>query len=665
MKTPLRHVTAIVSALILMLCVHASNGSSATWKRNARSSDWNTKTNWTPATVPDGSADTATFALSNTTNVSISANTQVNGITFTPAASAYNITVNPNLTLTISGVGIVNNSGTTQNFVTAVNFAANVGLILFKNAATAGSDTSFTNNGSAVFGMFGGQTQFFNTTTASNGTFTNNGGTASNALGGHTVFNDSSTAANGTFINNGTAASFAAGGQTIFYDTSNAANGTFINNGAGFGPGGFDGIGHTDFLGSSSAGSATITNNGGTVTGAGGGQTDLAYSSTAANGTFINNGAGISGAGGGFTTVISTAANGIFINNGGTANGAEGGFTEFFGAAAANATVTNNGATVSGAGGGFTEFFGANVGSGTFTFTNNGATVSGAGGGFTKFFGAAAPNATVTNNGATVSGAEGGFTELFSANVGSATLIANGGTGGGGGGAILFLKDSTVGTARVEVFGNGSLDISLHNAPGMTIDSVEGDGNVFLGANNLTVGSNNKDTTFSCRIEDGGQSGSLGGSLTKIGMGTLDLTGANTYTGNTKILGGALKVNGSITSNTRVGHSGTLAGTGTINGNVTNNGTVSPGDALGTLTINGNYTNNGGLLIDIAGANSGQFSLLDVLGSADLHGFLDPVLLDGFTPTIGQSFTFLDYASVTGAFSDIDDRFSMTVRNVG
>ena len=51
---------------------------------------------------------------------------------------------------------------------------------------------------------------------------------------------------------------------------------------------------------------------------------------------------------------------------------------------------------------------------------------------------------------------------------GNATLIANGGTGGGDGGSIQFATASTGGTARVEVFGNGNLDISRHNAPGVT-----------------------------------------------------------------------------------------------------------------------------------------------------------------------------------------------------
>jgi autotransporter-associated beta strand protein len=242
---------------------------------------------------------------------------------------------------------------------------------------------------------------------------------------------------------------------------------------------------------------------------------------------------------------------------------------------------------------------------------------------------------------------------LQSSTAGFATLIANSGSNGGAGGTILFAGQSNVGQSRIEIFGNGSLDISLHNAPGMTINSIEGDGNVFLGANNLTVGSNNTDTTFSCAIQDGGQAGGTGGSLTKIGTGTLVLMGANTYTGNTKILGGALKVNGSITSNTGVGHTGTLAGTGTVNGNVINNGSVSPGDALGTLTINGNYTNNARLLIDIAGTGSGEFSVLNVVGTANLNGILDPVLLNGFIPTIGDSFIFLNYGSLTGEFARI------------
>jgi len=125
-----------------------------------------------------------------------------------------------------------------------------------------------------------------------------------------------------------------------------------------------------------------------------------------------------------------------------------------------------------------------------------------------------------------------------------------------------------------------------------------------------------------------------------------------------------LKVDGSITSNTIVNRRGTLAGTGTVIGNVTNNagGTLSPGDAPGTLTLS-SYTQMSGstLLIDIAGPNTGQFSVLDVLGSADLqpNALLDPVLLSGFVPAIGDSFAFMNYTALTGTFfirdRNIDD----------
>ena len=78
------------------------------------------------------------------------------------------------------------------------------------------------------------------------------------------------------------------------------------------------------------------------------------------------------------------------------------------------------------------------------------------------------------------------------------------------------------------------------------------------------------------------------------------------------------------------------------------------GPTPGVLTVNGNYAQASALLIDIAGASTGQYSLLNVLGTTDLSGVLDPVLLNGFVPTIGESFTFLDYGAVTGTLFIFD-----------
>src|SRR6202042_3382414 len=72
----------------------------------------------------------------------------------------------------------------------------------------------------------------------------------------------------------------------------------------------------------------------------------------------------------------------------------------------------------------------------------------------------------------------------------------------------------------------------------MTAGSIAGAGTYFLGSKQLTVGSNNLSTTVSGIIEDGGSSGGAGGSLVKVGTGTLTLTGVNPYTGGTTVSGG-------------------------------------------------------------------------------------------------------------------------------
>ena len=231
------------------------------------------------------------------------------------------------------------------------------------------------------------------------------------------------------------------------------------------------GAAQMEFLNSATAGSLTAFTN--FATGITFGQT-----STAGNATFNNIG--------GFVTFTnsSTAGDSTFNNNA----------VLFFdgNSTAGNGTFTNPGFIQ------FGEVPGDTSTAGNGTFTNPGSADSTVGGGLIVFHFGTAGDATFINDGATASGGIAGET-LFqdTGDAGNAMLIANGGVGGGDGGSIQFATASTGGTARVEVFGNGNLDISLHDAPGVTTGSIQGNGAVFLGANNLTVGTNNLSTTFS------------------------------------------------------------------------------------------------------------------------------------------------------------------------
>jgi len=278
---------------------------------------------------------------------------------------------------------------------------------------------------------------------------------------------------------------------------------------------------------------------------------------------------------------------------------------------------------------------------GTF-IANGGQAAQTAGGVIDLEDSSTAENGTFYANGATIRGAFGGRAEFRDdSQASAATLIATASSGNteDSGGGILFFDTSTGDTARVELFGNGFLDLREHDAPKLTIGSLSGDGLVFLGAANLSVGSNNLSTTFSGLIEENSEGTS--GSLTKIGTGSFTLAGANTFTGGTTIEGGKLVVNNRDGSGTGSGavqvNSGTLAGRGTIAGVVaigTGSGAGAvlapgrrggkPGNSLtiqSALTFNSDATFNCGLntkgaIADQVAAkgvtiNDAQFSLVD------------------------------------------------------
>jgi autotransporter-associated beta strand protein len=297
-------------------------------------------------------------------------------------------------------------------------------------------------------------------------------------------------------------------------------------------------------------------------------------------------------------------------------------------------------------------------------------------GGTTVFWDtSSAGNSAITNNGGTIVGGGGGVT-LFvdSATAGAATVTCNAGPGGNGA-SVQFKVDATGGTARFKLFGNGVLQISEHNAPGLTTGSIEGNGEVNLGSLTLTVGANNLSTTFSGIIQDGDLG--TGGSLTKIGTGTLTLSGANIYTGTTTVTAGTLLVSNRHNSGTGTGavnvNTGTLGGRGTIAGNVTvgtgsgSGAILAPGAnrSTATLTIQGALTFNGDSTYDlnlnttrstadkviahgVTIASNAQFSFIPVG-----HGTLP----------LGTVFTIIDNTASTaiaGVFSNLPNGSTFT-----
>ena len=512
-----------------MIAAHSFAGS-ATWNVSPSTGDWNTAANWTPPTVPNGPSDIATFATSNTTNLSLSASsTEVASIVFDPGASSFNITADPaaassSVLLTISGAGIINNSEVTQNLVagpTIFDNGAHAASIYFMNAASAGDRTVLTLFGSAKAGAFNGSfIGFYDGSTAGFAALIVNGALAGDeAYGGQVYFNDNTTAGNASFTINGARGKpgFAFGGKVNFYDDATAADASFVIN-----PG----------------------------MGAEGGGGEMGFGGNA------------------------TTANAIFTLNGATTEDSEGPEVDFSGnATAANSLFTINGGQEPGNSGGFVVFWSLLNGelstAGTATFILNGG------------------------DGPDVVGGEIAFFQRVTA--AQATLIANGGVNGGKGGLIRF-EYGGVSEARIELFGNGTLDIDSFQVSALTVGSLEGDGIVLLDTATLSVGSNNLSTTFSGIIQDAG-------SLKKIGTGTLSLSSANTYTGGTTISSGTLLVKNTSGSATGTGtvtaSGGTLGGKGIISGATkvgTGNGaggTLQPGKGASkptTLTIQNSLT---------------------------------------------------------------------------
>nr|WP_174355052.1 autotransporter serine protease [Serratia proteamaculans] len=128
------------------------------------------------------------------------------------------------------------------------------------------------------------------------------------------------------------------------------------------------------------------------------------------------------------------------------------------------------------------------------------------------------------------------------------------------------------------------------------------------------------------------------GGLTKQGIGTLVLTGNNSYAGPTLINQGLLAVNGSVTSDVTVQNAGVLGGSGTV-GSLTarSGGTVAPGNSIGTLNVTRNVSFEPGSRYAVEVAPNGQSDRIQSSGSATIGGGEVAVSLENSTNLLSQS----------------------------
>jgi len=163
---------------------------------------------------------------------------------------------------------------------------------------------------------------------------------------------------------------------------------------------------------------------------------------------------------------------------------------------------------------------------------------------------------------------------------------------------------------------------------------------------------------------------STGGTLTKLGNGTLTLTGTNTYSGGTIIGGGTLmagNVGGSATGTggVTVQFGGTLGGAGAVGGAVTVNsgGTLAPGNPLGALTISNSLTLADGSQTQVQVQHSPLTNdAVNVSGILTEGGSLVVSNSGAAAFTAGDSFKLF---SATGGYAGAFSSFSLPALNSG
>ena len=248
-------------------------------------------------------------------------------------------------------------------------------------------------------------------------------------------------------------------------------------------------------------------------------------------------------------------------------------------------------------------------------------------------------------------------------------------------GAIRIANDAALGRGAI-TFSGGVLASTTSDNRGIYNDvtfnggATIGDGSsngafVFNGANNTLASGAQTITTNVATAFANGISGA--GGLTKSGLSTLTLKGANTYTGDTIVQSGKLVLDGSIVGSKeiRLAAGAVLGGHGRFDGTISGAGSVDPGNSPGII-VTGTIDPTGGLDFNFEFTQTGAATWSNASSSGnDVHVANVPTpaftanLTNAntvnlyFSTAMTATFTASAWTSLQGGFFTIDNTNSL------
>ena len=404
---------------------------------------------------------------------------------------------------------------------------------------------------------------------------------------------------------------------------------------------------HQFNLRASAGGNSTLTSSTGTLTAIGGGYGGSSYWDYTPDQGYGGSG----GSGGGASGYSNSGSNSNLGRNGsgtaGQGNDGGGGYGQYYGGGGGGAGATGGsgraaGGSVGGAGIqncilGTCYYWGGGGGGSGYSVTGGNGGIGGGGGGAVG----------VTTGGVGLNnGAAGG-----GGNVNSQTNQpgGNGGvnTGGGGGGGSHYNRNNQGGDG-----GSGIVVVSYQNM--LTINS--GNGAIDLQGNVAGAGLTLTTNSVSSQVQ-GNITGDIG--ITKLGTGTLNLSGNNTYTGSTILSAGIIKAGSanalsstslmtlaastSLDLNDYTVSVGSISGSGAITNSAAGSAVLNVGSLNSSTTFSGVIENGSGT-VGVTKSGSGTLTLTGTntysgittltggligLGSADAIGSAGSIVFNG------------------------------------